>query len=44
MMNIIQANYGDRVEGGRRRGFTVLEVLVCIAVIGVLLSLVVPAV
>ena len=44
MMNIIQANYGDRVEGGWRRGFTVIEVLVCIAVIGVLLSLVVPAV
>ena len=44
MINIIHANYGDGVEGGRRRGFTVLEVLVCIAVIGVLLSLVVPAV
>ena len=43
-MSIIQAHAGSRVDEGRRRGFTVLEVLVCIAVIGVLLSLVVPAV
>ena len=43
-MGFIRVNYGDRVEGGQPRGFTVLEVLVCIAVIGVLLSLVLPAV
>ena len=43
-MRIIQTNYGDSVEGGRPRGFTVLEVLVCVAVIGVLLSLLLPAV
>jgi|GEM_PF-6931945 len=43
-MSIIQAHAGSGVDEGRRRGFTVLEVLVCIAVIGVLLSLVVPAV
>ena len=43
-VKIIQGSYRDRVERGQRRGFTVLEVLVCIAIIGVLLSLVVPAV
>ena len=43
-MSIIQAHAGSGVDEGRRCGFTVLEVLVCIAVIGVLLSLVVPAV